>query len=93
MLFRSATDAGIPIYVGADAMVSDGGLATVGIDYNLLGEQAGRMINRIIGGESIGDNPVETVSEYAKIINMGIAEKLNITIPAELEGEFVIVGK
>lgn len=88
-----ATDAGKPIYVGADAMVSDGGLATVGIDYNLLGEQAGRMINRIIGGESIGDNPVETVSEYAKIINMGIAEKLNITIPAELEGEFVIVGK
>lgn len=88
-----ATDAGKPIYVGADAMVSDGGLATVGIDYNLLGEQTGRMINRIISGESIGDNAVETVSEYAKIINVNIAEKLNITIPTELEGEFVIVGK
>ena len=88
-----ATDAGKPIYVGADAMVSDGGLATVGIDYNLLGEQTGRMINRIISGESIGDKAVETVSEYAKIINVNVAEKLNITIPKELEGEFVIVGK
>lgn len=88
-----ATDAGKPIYVGADAMVSDGGLATVGIDYNLLGEQTGRMISRIINGESIGDNAVETVSEYAKIINVSIADKLNITIPTELEGEFVVVGK
>lgn len=88
-----ASDAGVPIYVGADSMVKDGGLATVGIDYTVLGKQTAMMIIRIIEGESIGDNPVETVSEYAKIINMGIAEKLNINIPAELEGEFVIVGK
>lgn len=89
---QQATEAGKPIYVGADAMVSDGGLATVGIDYNLLGEQAGRMINRIISGVSIKDNPVETVTEYAKIINVEIAEKLGIEIPKELENEFIKVG-
>ena len=88
-----ATEAGLPIYVGADSMVADGGLATVGIDYNLLGEQAGRMIGRIINGEAIGDNPVETVSEYANVINVDIAEKLGINIPQELEEEFVTVGK
>ena len=89
---QQAAEAGKPVYVGADAMVSDGGLATVGIDYNLLGEQTGRMINRIISGESIKDIPVETVSEYAKIINVEIAEKLGIEIPKELENEFTKVG-
>lgn len=88
-----ATEAGVPIYVGADSMVTDGGLATVGIDYNLLGEQTGRMIGRIMEGEAIADNPVETVSEYANVINVNIAEKLGITIPQELEEEFVTVGK
>jgi putative ABC transport system substrate-binding protein len=87
-----ATEAGLPIYVGADSMVADGGLATVGIDYNLLGEQTGRMIARIINGEAIGDNPVETVSEYANVINVEIAERLNISIPQELEDKFVKVG-
>jgi putative ABC transport system substrate-binding protein len=89
---QQAAEAGKPVYVGADAMVSDGGLATVGIDYNLLGEQTGRMINRIISGESIKDIPVEIVSEYAKIINVEIAEKLGIEIPKELENEFTKVG-
>jgi putative ABC transport system substrate-binding protein len=88
-----ATEAGIPIYVGADSMVADGGLATVGIDYNLLGEQTGRMIARIIDGESIGENPVETVSEYANVINVGIADKLGVRIPEELQNDFVTVGK
>jgi len=88
-----ATEAGIPIYVGADSMVADGGLATVGIDYNLLGEQTGRMIARIIDGESIGENPVETVSEYANVINVGIADKLGVRIPEELQEDFVTVGK
>ena len=50
------------------------------------------MIGRIINGEAIGDNPVETVSEYANVINVGIAERLNISIPQELEDEFVKVG-
>jgi len=89
---QQAAEAGKPVYVGADAMVSDGGLATVGIDYNLLGEQTGRMINKIISGESIKDIPVETVSEYAKIINVEIANKLGIEIPKELENEFTKVG-
>lgn len=87
-----ATEAGIPVYVGADSMVADGGLATVGIDYDLLGEQTGRMINRILNGESISDNPVETVEEYANVINMEVADRLGISIPKELEDAFVIVG-
>lgn len=86
-----AEDAGIPVYVGADSMVADGGLATVGIDYTVLGRQSAQMVARILNGESIADNPVEQVKEYAKMINMVTANNLGVTIPDALKDSFVIV--
>ena len=83
----------IPIYVGADSMVIDGGLATVGIDYKVLGKQTAQMAKRIYDGESIGDNPVETIVEYSNIINMDTANKLGISIPEEIKDTFVIIEK
>ncbi|MDF2542998.1 MAG: hypothetical protein K0S47_2716 [Herbinix sp.] len=88
-----AMDAKLPIYVGADSMVNDGGLATVGIDYTVLGKQTAAMIARIIGGETIADNPVEQIAEYAKMINMNSANQLGFTISDELMNEFVILGE
>lgn len=87
-----ATDANIPIYVGADSMVNDGGLATVGIDYTQLGKQTAAMIKKIYDGAAIKDTPVEQISEYAKMINKDTAEKLNITVPDNIKDEFVIIG-
>ncbi|MEA5135440.1 MAG: ABC transporter substrate-binding protein [Candidatus Fimivivens sp.] len=86
-----ANDAGIPVYVGADSMVADGGLATVGIDYTVLGRQTAQMIARILGGETIAQNHVEQVKEYAKMINMATANQLSITVPEALKKEFVII--
>ncbi len=88
-----AEDAGIPVYVGADSMVIDGGLATVGIDYTVLGRQSAQMVARILNGESIADNPVEQVKEYAKMINMVTANNLGVTIPDALKDSFVILKK
>ena len=87
-----ATDANLPIYVGADSMVNDGGLATVGIDYTQLGKQTAAMIKKIYDGAAIKDTPVEQISEYAKMINKGTAEKLNITVPDNIKDEFVVIG-
>ncbi len=88
-----ANDANIPIYVGADSMVKDGGLATVGIDYTVLGRQTAQMIIRIMNGEKIADNPVEQIAEYAKMINMKSANQLGITIPDELKDKFVVLAE
>ncbi len=87
-----ATDAKLPIYVGADSMVKDGGLATVGIDYTVLGKQTAAMIARIVNGEAISDNPVEQIAEYAKMINMDTADQLGITISDSLKSEFTILS-
>ena len=74
-------------------MVNDGGFATVGIDYDVLGVQTGEMIERIINGAEIADTPVEQVAEYAKMLNVSEAKKLGIEIPAEKETEFQLIGE
>lgn len=86
-----ANDADIPVYVGADSMVADGGLATVGIDYTVLGRQTAQMVARILNGETIAENHVEQVKEYAKMIIMATANQIGITVPVALKDEFVII--
>lgn len=88
-----AIDAKKPIYVGADSMVLDGGFATVGIDYTLLGKQVADIAVKILNGTAIKDLPVETIKQYSKIINSSTAEALGITVPDEMKGEFTFVGK
>ncbi len=81
-------NAKLPLYVGADSMVKDGGLATVGIDYTVLGRQTAQMAERILNGESIADNHVEAIKEYAKMINTDVASNLGIEIPESIKAEF-----
>jgi putative ABC transport system substrate-binding protein len=88
-----AMDAKIPTYVGADSMVADGALATVGIDYTVLGKQTAQMVARIIKGETIKENSVEQIAEYSKMINIGTAKDLGLNISDELMKEFVIIGE
>lgn len=88
-----AMDASIPTYVGADSMVNDGALATVGIDYTILGKQTAEMVARIVDGETIEENNVEQVAEYAKMINLKTAEGLKLEISDKLMKQFVILGE
>lgn len=79
----------IPLYAGADSMVKEGALATVGISYTVLGKQTAAMAIRIVKGEAVADNPVEIISEYAKMININTANQIGIQIPQSLESDFV----
>lgn len=88
-----ANEAGVPIYVGADSMVIDGGLATVGIDYTVLGKQTAQMVERLVNGETIAENPVEQIAEYAKMINAKTAKELNIELTDAMRNEFTILGE
>lgn len=88
-----ANKAKLPVYVSADSMVADGGLATVGIDYTILGKQTAELIYRIQQGEKISDNPVEVVSEYAKMINKNTANALGIELTDSLLETYVVIGE
>lgn len=78
--------AGIPVVTGAESMVTDGGLATLGLSYYNLGYQTGEMAVRVLNGEDISTMPVETQNEYNYVINADAVEAMaDITIPQELE--------
>ena len=75
-----AIDAGLPIFTGADSMVIDGGLATVGIDYAILGAETARMVSQILGGAAIADVPVITMQDFRTIVNRHTAEAIGVSL-------------
>lgn len=73
----------LPVYVAADSMVHDGGLATAGVNYTQLGKQTADMLIRIlIDGESIADNPVEVLTEYFVTVNEETAAAIGVDVSA-----------
>lgn len=84
----------IPLIVGEEGMVENGGLATYGIDYFELGKLAGKQAAEILKGEK---QPEDMAIEYLPSekrtlsINKTTADKIGIEIPEDLEGEATLV--
>ena len=76
-----AYGAGIPIYCGADSMVADGGFATIGVNYVQLGQQAADLALKIAEGAAPADLPYETLSDYAKFVNLQAASRFGASFP------------
>lgn len=82
-----ANKAKIPVYVGADSMVKDGGLATYGIDYVILGQETGNMAVDILKGKKPGDIPVQSMSDMDIYVNKNTANAIGIKIPDDVMKE------
>ena len=66
-------------------MVSDGGFASVGINYEELGRETARMIAAVLEGTDIADIPVKVFDENLfTYINETTADALSIEIPEEI---------
>lgn len=88
----TAYAAGIPVYCGADSMVADGGFATIGVNYVQLGDQVAALAERILSGTAPSELPYETLSEYAKFVNLQAAERFGADFPeSAYEGYSVLV--
>ena len=83
-------NAGIPFYVSADSMVNDGGLATCGIDYTVLGRETAAMIADILEGADPAAIAVRKMSEMSVYVNKETAKALNIEIPQAILDKAVI---
>ena len=59
--------AGIPVYVGADSMVMDGGTATIGINYVELGKETARMVDQVLKGTDVSAIPVKVFNENLSV--------------------------
>lgn len=84
----------VPVYCGADSMVADGGFATIGVDYVQLGKQVADMVVKVAGGTAPAELPYETLSEYAKFVNLQAADRVGMELSDKmLEGYDVLVEK
>ena len=87
-LIQVAEAKGIPVIASEGDSVARGAIATIGISYYDLGYQTGEMAVKILKGETTTDvMPVETQSELAVYLNTGAAERMGVTIPADLLAE------
>lgn len=81
-----ATEAKIPVIVGEEGPVKNGGLATYGLSYYNLGKQtAAQAVKILVDGEKPGDIPIEYLENTDLFINEDISAKLGIEIPTELK--------
>lgn len=74
-------NAKVPFYVSADSMVQDGGLATYGIDYTVLGKETAKMVAQILGGADVSTMPVVKMSDMNVYVNTKTAEAIGVEIP------------
>lgn len=82
----SCLKAKIPLYVGADSMVQDGGFLSVGIDYEELGRETARMVDKVLEGEDVKNIPVKVYNEDLFIyVNEDVLEKLGLDLPNEIK--------
>lgn len=85
-LVSEANKKKVPVYTGADSMVSDGGFATVGIDYTNLGKETAKMVDQILKGKDVKDIPVKVFKTDLNIyVNEKTMKELGITLPEDVK--------
>ena len=89
----SVTDAaGKGVICAEPFMVTGGCLATYGIDYYKLGVQTGEMAADILEGKTKpADMMIETARDLTVVINKKNADKIGLTIPADVLNGATIV--
>lgn len=90
MVMDKANKKNIPVIGGVEDYVTQGAIATDGINNYTIGYQTGEMISRILDGESIVENPFETIKETELSFNKEAFEKYNIDISDELASKGTI---
>ncbi len=83
---------GIPVYVTADSLVWDGGLATVGINYAELGRMTAEEVDKILGGQPVADTPVQDIDSFRTVLNETTAEAIGVVLPDDLRATADVVA-
>lgn len=71
----------VPIIGSVESHVTEGGLATVGINYYELGYQTGLQAAQVLQGSQPTDIPIETLNKVDYIYNEETAKALGIKLP------------
>lgn len=80
-VLRVGTENRLPVFAGDTDSVARGAVAAVGFDYRDVGTQTGRIVARVLAGESPGDIPVEGVAITRLFVNRASAAAMGVTLP------------
>jgi putative tryptophan/tyrosine transport system substrate-binding protein len=75
----------IPIIGSDKALVAQGALAISGVDYYKLGKQTAEIAIEVLKGKKPQEIPIAISKDIQLIVNTDVAEKLNISIPKDIE--------
>ncbi|MDD2190023.1 MAG: ABC transporter substrate-binding protein [Eubacteriales bacterium] len=93
IISKTLNDAKVPFYVGADSMVNDGGLATYGINYTILGQETGKMAAQVLNGTDPGTISVLTIKDVKIYINQNTADQIGVTFPQTVLDNATVLGE
>lgn len=84
-LTKVTNPAKIPVICGEPGEVRSGGLATVGIDYYVLGKMAGNMGADILEGKAKPESmPIQYQKEFKALVNEKTAKEIGVKLPESL---------
>ncbi len=90
-VIKAADARNIPVILSDVERLQDGALAACGYDYTQSGEQAARLVDRILKGESPARIPFERYRKLTIGVNPEVAKKLGIQLPQSLLARATLV--
>lgn len=78
---KAARPRKIPIFISDVERMADGALGALGYDYASSGQQAARVVDRILKGENPKDIPFERYRKLTIGFNLDVAKEIGVTIP------------
>ena len=83
-LVDGANDSKTPVFAAETSYVDAGAVVAVGFDYHQIGRQTAEIVARVLRGEHPGQIPARVAKGTDIVVNLGVAEKLGVTLPASL---------
>ena len=74
----------IPIVATFDGVVREGGLLSLGADYQVLIRRAAVYVDKILRGAKPGDLPIERPTAFKLVVNLKTAKALGLTMPPSI---------
>lgn len=83
----------LPVFSGDNESVEKGAIASLGFNYYDIGKQTGKIVARVLNGESPGNISVESPAKVELAVNPQAAAQMGVKIPDALLQEAVKVVK
>lgn len=90
MVSENAT---MPTFCSDPLLVEKGILAGIGFDYKTVGLETGKMVGKLLEGETVQQLPAHSPALLKAVVSEALARKWQLTVPARIENIEVTVLK